>query len=230
MQAEPIDKRTNSTRLETFSDAVFAFSATLLVVSLEVPESFPALLDDLRGFIAFGLRFAALLMLWSVHHAYFRRFPLADNVNIVLNACLLFVILFYVYPLKFMSEGLVNMLMGIPTNMGMRNADDLALMFILYSAGFVAIFFFVALMYWHAHRKSRLLNLSFLQKKEAAFFARHYLILAGVGGLSIVMAVLKIGIQIGGPGHVYMILGPLCYWHARRHTQEIAELDEHNTQ
>ena len=227
MQADTTEKRTDSTRLETFSDAVFAFSATLLVVSLEVPESFPDLIDDLRGFVAFGLRFAALLMLWSVHHAYFRRYPLADGLNIILNACLLFVILFYVYPLKFMSEGLVSTIMGDPANMGMRSVDDLALMFILYSAGFVAIFFFVALMYWHAYHKSAHLKLTLIQKKEAAFFTRHYMILAGVGVLSIITAILKIGIHFGGPGHIYMILGPLCYWHARRHANAIATLEAH---
>ncbi len=223
--SDTTENRTDSTRLETFSDAVFAFSATLLVVSLEVPSSFPELLADLRGFVAFGLRFAVLLALWSVHHAYFRRYPLADSLNIILNAGLLFVILFYVYPLKFMSEGLVGFSTGAAIDMGIRGIDDLALMFILYSAGFVAIFFFVALMYWHAHQKSALLNLTLIKKKQAAFFARHYMILAAVGGVSILMAVFRVGIQIGAPGHVYMIIGPLCYWHARRHTKEIAALD-----
>jgi uncharacterized membrane protein len=43
------------TRLEGFSDAVFAFALTLLVVSLEVPHTFDELLDTIRGFPAFGI-------------------------------------------------------------------------------------------------------------------------------------------------------------------------------
>lgn len=213
--------RTNATRLEAFSDAVFAFSATLLVVSLEVPDNFPQLITELQGFIAFGIRFGVLITLWTVHHAFFRRFQIADGMTVFLNACLLFVILFYVYPMKFLTEAIVSpFIRGTTPGLGMSGYQDLSLMFTLYSLGFVAIFLCVVLMYRHVYRKHRALNLSSSQKREALFYTRHYGIFIGVGMLSILLSLLQIGIQIGLPGFVYMILGPLCYGHAIWHNKQ----------
>ncbi|MBX2818905.1 MAG: DUF1211 domain-containing protein [Rhodothermaceae bacterium] len=205
-----------SSRLEAFSDAVFAFSATLLVVSLEVPDTFPELVSELKGFIAFGIRFGVLVALWTVHNAFFKRYPIADKSITFLNALFLFVILFYVYPLKFMTESIVAPLIGDSANLGMKSVDDLALLFILYSLGFVAVFGSVALMYLHVSRTSSSLSLSPLQSHEAGYFARHYGIFAGVGIISILFAFFNVGVIIGFPGYIYALLGPLCYWHGHR--------------
>ena len=52
------------TRIEGFSDAVFAFAITLLVVSLEVPRTFDELAGAMQGFIAFALGSALLFVIW----------------------------------------------------------------------------------------------------------------------------------------------------------------------
>src|SRR5262249_22278558 len=96
------------TRLESFSDGVFAISATLLVVSLEVPHSFAELEHSLSGFIAFALSFTMLVHIWAVHNGFFRRFGEQDGWTVTLNAALLFVVLFYVYPLKYLALVLVQ--------------------------------------------------------------------------------------------------------------------------
>ena len=88
-------------RVEGLSDGVFALAMTLLIVSGQVPTSFDELLNVFRGFPAFAACFAVLLWFWIVHYTFFRRFGLNDGTTIFLNSCLLFLVVFYVYPLKF---------------------------------------------------------------------------------------------------------------------------------
>ena len=104
---------TDVTRLEGFTDAVLGFAITLLVVSLDVPDTFDELLQALRGFVPFGLCFAALVFLWYQHYIYFRRYGLNTTFILWCNTLLLFVILIYVYPLKFLANYLLDGLVGL---------------------------------------------------------------------------------------------------------------------
>lgn len=213
-------RRHEVTRLEAFSDAVFALSATLLVVSLEVPRSFPELVANLYEFVSFGLSFAALLLIWTVHNAFFRRFGLQDRWTIFWNGCLLFVILFYVYPLKFVAKGLAWTFFGAggggSAEYLVRDSGELATLFGLYGAGFAAVFLCVAMMYRHAGRMAGELGLDAEEERQARFYFRQYLIFVGVGALSIALAAFGVGIRIGLPGWIYGLLGPLCAWHGMR--------------
>src|SRR5579872_1575464 len=90
------------TRLEAFTDAVFAFAVTLLVVSLEVPRTFTELLTAMKGFVAFAICFAILVQVWYEHYIFSRRYGLQTLYTVFLNSVLIFVVLFFVYPLKFL--------------------------------------------------------------------------------------------------------------------------------
>jgi hypothetical protein len=46
--------------------------------------------------------FALLFQIWWRHYRFFRRYDLEDSTVIVLTGVLLFVVLFFVYPLKFL--------------------------------------------------------------------------------------------------------------------------------
>ena len=89
------ERRHDISRLEGFSDAVFAFVLTLLVVSLEVPRSYAKLIELVRGFPSFACCFALLVWIWHEHNMYFRRYGLQDGYTVFLNAVLLFVVMFW---------------------------------------------------------------------------------------------------------------------------------------
>src|SRR5262245_20359607 len=201
-------------RLEGFSDAVFGFALTLLVVSLEVPHSFPALKQTLSGFIPFAATFAIVGWIWFEHYSFFRRFGLHDNLTVFLNLVLLFVVLFYAYPLKFVITRLVAGMTGIglpPGDEGLQSLQpaDARLLMATYSAGFVAVFGILALFYWNALRQREALALTPLEVFDARAGLRAHLLSVGVGALSIAASLLVPMRYFWLAGCVYFLLGPV---------------------
>src|SRR5262250_2677378 len=88
--------RREVSRVEGFSDAVFAFAVTLLVVSLEVPKTFHDMTLTMKGFPAFAVSFALLFQIWWRHYRFFRIYDLEDSYVIALTGMLLFVVLLFV--------------------------------------------------------------------------------------------------------------------------------------
>jgi uncharacterized membrane protein len=154
-------------RIEGLSDAVFAFAVTLLVVSLEVPKTFTELSAVMRGFIPFAICFAMLLQVWYEQYRYFRRYNLQDPYSTFLNCVLLFLVLFYVYPLKFLFTVLVSAWMGFGTRVQLPNGhwenmiegDQFPHLMAIFSGGFVAVSVIFILLFCHALRKREVLQL-----------------------------------------------------------------------
>jgi len=201
-------------RLEGFSDAVFGFALTLLVVSLEVPHSFPALKETLSGFIPFAATFAVVGWIWFEHYSFFLRFSLRDNLTVFLNLVLLFVVLFFAYPLKFVLTRLVAGMTGIglaAADEGLQSmtAADARLLMATYSAGFVAVFGILALFYWNALRQREALALTPLDVFDARAGLRAHLLSVAVGTVSILAALLVPIRLLWLAGFVYFLLGPV---------------------
>lgn len=126
-------------RLEGFSDAVFAFAVTLLVVSLEVPKSATELFGAMRGFAGFGICFLFLAFTWVEHAQFFKRFPITDALTVALNLLLLFVLLLYVYPLKFLFSVLSDQLLWGQTARSIDSLAELRELMIVYGLGFLTL-------------------------------------------------------------------------------------------
>jgi len=202
------------TRLEGFSDAVFGFALTLLVVSLEVPESLPALKETLSGFLPFAATFAVVSWIWFEHYLFFRHFKLEDGRTIVLNLALLFVVLFFAYPLKFVLTRVVGALTGVGLPEGgagfaVASASDARLLMVAYSAGFVAVFGVLALFYSNALRQRKELELGPLKLFDARSGLRRHLLSVAIGIFSILLALVVPIRLLFLPGFAYFLLGPV---------------------
>jgi hypothetical protein len=208
------------TRVEAFSDAMIAFAATLLVVSLETPKTYDGLVQNLYGFFPFGLSFAALFLIWVVHTSLFRRYPLNDKPSILLNGALLFTVLFYVYPLKFLAASFAAMLNPEHATVTIGTIGNLRGLFILYAIGWMVVFALFSLLYRRAFDTRENLSLLPTEAYDAITWSRHYAGFVLAGALSLIVAYFGIGIRWGLPGIVYGSIGIFSRVIARQRAQE----------
>jgi uncharacterized membrane protein len=187
-------------RIEAFSDVVFGFALTLIVVSLEVPKSFEELMEVMGGFIAFAICFAMLTWIWWVHHVFFRRYALRDDLTIVLNMLLLFLVLFYTYPLKFLFSLVTGQIHDV-----VRSGT----IFVIYGLGFAGIFAVFFLLYLHALRKTKELDLNALEVHDTKSAMLMYAAYVGIGALSALIGATATGRALNWAGWCYFLLGPV---------------------
>lgn len=199
-------------RLEGFSDAVFGFALTLLVVSTEVPRSFEQLVHAMKGFFGFAFSFVMLLGVWEKHYRFFRRFGLQDGRTIILNGLVLFVVVFYVYPLKFLSTGMFTGLVGETSDAAMK-IEDFPLLLVIYGCGFAAIFALYAALHVYAYRRRAELGLSALEVALTRNEIFRNGLMAGLGLFSIILAEL-LPLQLAAlAGFAYFLTGVIESWH-----------------
>ncbi len=147
-------------RIDVFSDVVLAFALVLLAVSVTVPRSSRVAQESVLGFVTVAICFAMILGGWFSHYVFFRRYGMRDRFTIVLNSCLLFLILFCVYPLKFLFATISGYLFRDSAATWLATEIQVNGRLALYALGFTSVFFLVAAMYWNAwrHRDSLAMN------------------------------------------------------------------------
>ncbi len=204
-------------RIETFSDAVFAFAVTLLIVSLEVPKTFEELMTTMRGFFAFAISFTLLIMIWYEQHVFFRRYGLEDIKTVVLNSALMFVVLFYVYPLKFLFTLLFrHQIYGDENPLSITEGQFPTLMSI-YGIGYIVIYSLFLLMYLHVLGKKEELKLTPVEIFDTRTKVLANTVLICIGALSVAAAQLLPPSAASVSGFTYMLIGPaFSFFHAQR--------------
>ena len=204
-------------RLEGLTDSVFGFAVTLLIVALEVPRTYSGLMDVVRSFPAFVAAFALLMTFWSAHYRYFRRYGLEDFLTRLITMAILVLVLFSVYPLKFLFSLVSTNLfhLAVPNVAQLSGRAEAVSLYTLYSGGFAGVWLLYALLYGHALRKRHALQLNAAEIIQTRSALCECLITVSVCFLSIVLAHGTSSDLL--PGFIYFALAPLQmangFWH-----------------
>jgi uncharacterized membrane protein len=196
------------TRVEAIADATLGFAIALLAVSEGVPKDYKELLDAMRGLPAFGACLMILGAIWYEHHRFSRRYGLETTKVRMLTLALVFLVLAYIYPLKFLSLLFFNRVLGLDrAHMVVIATADIRWLFVIYGVGFVAVNVVQALMYLHAYQLREELQLNAREIMETRFS-----ILDQVAGtipplISIAVAQAVPTNQVGLAGYVYVLVG-----------------------
>jgi TMEM175 potassium channel family protein len=142
---------TGTSRLEAFSDGVFAIAITLLILEVKVPhagsgESLArALLDLWPSYLGYAISFVTLGIMWTNHHAIFRYIRRCDRYFLLIHIFFLMCISFLPFPTAVLAEHLPY-------------AESRQLAVAFYSGTLVVIALAYNAVWWYAVGDRRLLD------------------------------------------------------------------------
>jgi len=100
----------STTRLEAFSDGVFAIAITLLILEIKVPHAEHGLWAGLvalwPSYIAFLMSFVVILIMWVSHHELMRLIERVNYPILFANGLLLLTVTFVPFPTAVLAEHL----------------------------------------------------------------------------------------------------------------------------
>ncbi len=197
------------TRTETFTDAAFAFALTLMVVSIDsIPATYAELWRAVQGIPAFGLSCALLFLFWYGHWNWSRRYGMEDFPTMILSFLLVFVMLCYVYPMKYVTSLFVAWITDQRVEVGasIASVEELYGIFTIYSIGFVALCLVVLLLYLRAWSQREQLALDAVERHVTQSEIGAWSIMAGVGAIAVLMGLFAPRHPLTVPGWAYVLL------------------------
>lgn len=212
-----------TTRLETFIDAAFAFATSMLVISIgDIPENFPELIFALKQIPSCLSSFIIIMLFWNGHRTWSRRYGLEDKSTVVISIILVFVLLTYIYPLRIIFSALFSWLSHgwLPSRFSLSSQQELSGLFIIYGLGMLAMGALMAWLYLLAKKRKNRLRLNQLELVKTDLEIASFSIVALTGLASVLFTwLMPSNINILG-GFIYITL-PLSLLWADRHFKKI---------
>lgn len=209
------------TRLETFTDAAFAFAVTLLVVGGgdSVPLNAEELRVALKQVPAFAASFTNIMLFWYAHHKWSRRFGLEDTKSALISLTLIFVVLIYVYPLKATFSGALEFFSNgyLESYYGLSTFEDVRTLFFVFGTGYATLSATIVLLYRHALSVRERLALNELERFDSRTEYFFWIINILVAIVSIVLSQTLPDRLVFISGIFYSVFGFVLPWyHSRR--------------
>jgi TMEM175 potassium channel family protein len=173
----------STSRIEAFSDGVFAIAITLLVLEIHVPEDpknglGQALLDQWPTYASYVVSFFVIGIIWINHHAVFDHLARADRKLLFLNLLLLLWIGLLPWPTNVLA-----------TYMQHGGADE-RVAAILYTGVMTLMGASFGVLWTYATRHRRLLG-DTLSDEEIRFRTRRFTIGAPIYALAMLVALVS---------------------------------------
>jgi uncharacterized membrane protein len=221
-------------RLETISDAVFALAIALLMISTTAPKKFEDIVLFTYELLPFAFCITLILLIWHEHFIYFLRYGFRNAKIVFLNTIFLFIVLYYVYPLKFLTKMLSLPIMYwfsgntdfIEELQSMIKADQVDNLMVIYGLGAASIFLTLAWMYRYAYKRASDLELNEIEKFDTKASLRTNLLMASIPILSVLIVFLFGDSKYIGAyaGFSYFLYTPLMFWNANRSEKQREKL------
>ncbi|MBT8147603.1 MAG: DUF1211 domain-containing protein, partial [Gammaproteobacteria bacterium] len=180
----------NMTRIETFVDAAFAFSFTMLVISIdEIPRSAAELLELSQDIPAFMLSAAIIGSIWLAHSIWSRTFGLQDRLTVYLSLALVMLVLIFIYPIKLMCQLTISYLSGgsLGTPLSPMDVNDVSSLMIYFAIGLLALSLIIISLYQNTLRHQDELVLTDYEKYFCKRMSLAWVVVVATAILSIVI-------------------------------------------
>jgi hypothetical protein len=173
-----------------------------------------------RGFPAFILCFTLLMTFWNAHYRYHRRYGIDSAFSRVMTMAILVLVLFYVYPLKFLFTLVTVQMFGLDLHNAphLEGLQQVQTLYVIYGLGLGGVWGLYAALYGHALATRAELGLDAIETELTRADLRGNLIYVFVCCLSIALAMLPVSSWL--PGFIYFLIGPLqtvnAFWSTGR--------------
>lgn len=209
-------------RLETFVDAAFAFAVTLMVISTSgMPGSMDELQLALHRVPTMAACFAIMMLFWTGHDRWSRRFGLDTAASTVLSLSLVLGVLVFVYPQRIIWSWALSHQTGgwVPADVEIRSVGELQDGLFVYGLGFGFLSLVLLLLDREALAHADDLELDELERLEARRDLGSHAIFLGAALLSIALTFVARRGPVwlaAAPGFSYMVIGPAMHFHHAR--------------